>query len=269
LKQDDKYIHTAMRMHQQSRRITSWKATTMFVQQRPTQWSKVLLSTLFFHLNNNNWYQVQGFTIQQHHHHHSSVSSLVQPNSRIGIPVIHTNTAQTAFHHQSLLITHHTQNRYKRSNQLDQLYRYNVVTIKAKQNQKEDDTIEDDTVNDDDESAATTMANKQVKKQKPKFVYVAIGGKRSQIIKVEVIKGNDIIDIKEKIKEKASPDFNSIPAYEVEVFASEEDNEPFDASIEWSPKVSWGTKAQPLIVYTPKPNTTTTTSTTSSINNGE
>jgi hypothetical protein len=149
---------------------------------------------------------------------------------------------------------------------------YNTLKRMTTQNQKADDNMEDDndrkraSVNDDgDEIDAAMEVEPRVKRKEPTFVYVAIDGMLSQITKIEVIEGNDIDDIKEKIKEKAKNTFASCDAYQIKLFASEDDEEPLPPTKKWNPNVTWGTETQPLIVHAPKTNTTTG----SSINSGK
>ena len=103
------------------------------------------------------------------------------------------------------------------------------------------------------------------------IVYVAVDGYMSQAMEIKVCSGNDIDDIKEEIKRKGSPVFDSIAAFEMKVYQSiqqttkqksnDEDTEqpltpalnPMDATTQWDSEVTWGTKKQPLIVRTPQP----------------
>jgi hypothetical protein len=82
------------------------------------------------------------------------------------------------------------------------------------------------------------------------FLYytISIDGRQSRILKAKVHKGDDIDSIIDEIKKKGSPDFDSIPAYRIELYESLEQEEPLNALEEWYPNVTWGTKQQPLVV---------------------
>ena len=97
------------------------------------------------------------------------------------------------------------------------------------------------------------------------FIYVALDGNMSQITKIQVSHGEDIDDIKAAIKEKGKPAFDTIAVFAMQLFtykkrseASNDGNlleaagEPLNSLEKWNPGVTWGTKKQPLIVYTPK-----------------
>jgi hypothetical protein len=82
------------------------------------------------------------------------------------------------------------------------------------------------------------------------YVYytIPIDGRQSRIMKAKVHKGDDIDSIIDEIKKKGSPDFDSIPAYRIEVYKSFKQEEPLNSLEEWYPNATWGTKQQPLIV---------------------
>ena len=93
-------------------------------------------------------------------------------------------------------------------------------------------------------------------------VYVVVDGKCSNVLEINVMEGDSIFSMKEKIKEKAtgSPDFDFVPAYMLQLFKSKEyliDSATFAKGeavaypMEWIRSVDWGTKQQPLIVETP------------------
>ena len=93
-------------------------------------------------------------------------------------------------------------------------------------------------------------------------VYVALDGKRSHVLEINVMEGDSIFSMKEKIKEKAtgSPDFDFVPAYMLQLFKSKEylidsatfaKGEALEHPMEWIRNVDWGTKQQPLIAETP------------------
>ena len=97
------------------------------------------------------------------------------------------------------------------------------------------------------------------------FVYVALDGNMSQITKIQVSHGEDIDDIKVAIKKSAPITFASCDAFQLKLIrfkelseASNDGNlleaagEPLNSLEKWNPGVTWGTKKQPLIVYTPK-----------------
>ena len=74
---------------------------------------------------------------------------------------------------------------------------------------------------------------------------------------IVVEEGDSIDTIKRAIKNENSNIFASIDAPQMKLFESEQDIEqekpPLDATMEWNPKVTWGTKTQPLIVQVPVP----------------
>jgi hypothetical protein len=75
-----------------------------------------------------------------------------------------------------------------------------------------------------------------------------------QPTKVEVDVNEDIDSIKEKIKLKLSPHFNVFAAVEIELHETSDSDEPLDSTATWSPDVTWGTKAVPLIIKVRKIN---------------
>ena len=106
------------------------------------------------------------------------------------------------------------------------------------------------------------------------FVYVAVDGLLSRTMKIEVTEGEDVLSIKDKIKEKKKNAYASYDADDLVLFKSNETTEldaestsdeleiPLDpvgkalsALDEWNRNVTWGTKRQPLIV---KANSATT-----------
>jgi hypothetical protein len=156
------------------------------------------------------------------------------------------------------------------------------------QNQKRDNNMADDddrkettagaSVNDDETGAATTEVEEDNKKRKDKtnqedfvFCKVLINERESRITKIKVNQGDDIISITKKIKSENSNLFASVDAVQIQLYQSNtsaveeseiennttllsETAEPLNPVEEWSPKVSWGTKAQPLIVEAPQTN---------------
>jgi hypothetical protein len=82
------------------------------------------------------------------------------------------------------------------------------------------------------------------------FLYytISMDGRQSRIMKIKISEGDDIDSIIDEIKKKGSPDFDSIPAYRIELYESFEQDEPLNSLEEWYPNVTWGTKQQPLIV---------------------
>ena len=99
------------------------------------------------------------------------------------------------------------------------------------------------------------------------FVYVAVDGLLSRTMKIEVTEGEDVLSIKDKIKEKKKNAYASYDADDLVLFKSNETTEldaestsdeleiPLDpvgkalsALDEWNRNVTWGTKRQPLIV---------------------
>ena len=107
-----------------------------------------------------------------------------------------------------------------------------------------------DSNNDNNEETETE--NEMSKNFENEHVYYTVfrDGRQSQIAKIKVNKGDDIIAIKEKIKVQCSPDFDSIPAYRIELFESSlfGQQEPLNALEKWNMKVTWGTEKQPMIV---------------------
>ena len=80
------------------------------------------------------------------------------------------------------------------------------------------------------------------------FVHLAIESRMSQPLEIKVSEGDNLNKIKERMKIHASPDFDDVPAYRIELFESVERTEPLNALEMWKPNVSWGTKQQPLMV---------------------
>ena len=93
-----------------------------------------------------------------------------------------------------------------------------------------------------------------------KFVYYQVYVDKTTLsqvtkVKVDIEDEVDVDSIKDAIKTRSSPEFDSVPIQRIELFESEEDIEqekpPLDARMEWNPNVTWGTKTQPLIVQVP------------------
>ena len=83
------------------------------------------------------------------------------------------------------------------------------------------------------------------------FVYytVLFDEQRSRVLtKVSVKPGDEIDDIRKEIKKDNSNIFASVDAVQLEIFASDEQEEPLNALKTWNSSVTWGTKLQPLIV---------------------
>ena len=122
-----------------------------------------------------------------------------------------------------------------------------------------------------DKRSLPQAAGDEVSDNDKGIVYVAVDGYMSRIMEIKVKKGDSIYAIKEEIKRKGSPVFDSIAAFEMKLFESTqqttkrksnyEDTEeplmpvekPMNAITPWKSEVTWGTKEQPLIVYTPQP----------------
>jgi hypothetical protein len=91
-------------------------------------------------------------------------------------------------------------------------------------------------------------------------VYVVVDGLRAKIMEIEVKVGDSIASIRTKVKNYARNTFASVDAQDLDLFESEQqiDSSSYakgkllDPLNEWDPNVSWGTKQQPMIVYTPK-----------------
>ena len=87
------------------------------------------------------------------------------------------------------------------------------------------------------------------------WVKVPIDDQKETMTSIVVEEGDSIDTIKERIKIKNSPDFDSVSTTRIELFESEQDIEqekpPLDPTMEWNPNVTWGTKTQPLIVQVP------------------
>ena len=132
-----------------------------------------------------------------------------------------------------------------------------------------DTTVNHTTVHDETTEAMDVVeqesAHSSTNKTKKGFVYVAVDGDMSQITKIQVSHGEDIDDIKVAIKKSAPITFASCDAFQLKLIrfkelseASNDGNlleaagEPLNSLEKWNPGVTWGTKKQPLIVYTPK-----------------
>jgi hypothetical protein len=139
-----------------------------------------------------------------------------------------------------------------------------------------------------DREAESMMVNETANNtQNIPTIWVALDGNRNYLTKIKVVEGNDIDDIQEKLKAKAPNTFAKVDAVEIQLYQSmplteaeiennktllEKEGNALRSTEQWFSNVSWGTKEQPLIVYTPKPDTTgttTTSTTTGSINNGK
>ena len=91
------------------------------------------------------------------------------------------------------------------------------------------------------------------------FVYVIVDGLLCRELKIEVREGDSVYSIKEKIKEEKKNAYSLFDAHEL--ILSESENlidvgsfmagNALLATEEWNHNVSWGTKAQPLIVEDP------------------
>ena len=108
-----------------------------------------------------------------------------------------------------------------------------------------------------DDETTTTVKKQKISKQHFVFVKIPIVDGTGGETKIEVKDGDDIDDIKTKIKEKCSPDFDRIPTYRMQLYASNIQKEPvilLDLDDTWNPGVPWGIKKQPLIVVVPTEN---------------
>ena len=92
---------------------------------------------------------------------------------------------------------------------------------------------------------------------KEPFVYFSLLLDKQQqswiMSKVKVKPGDDIDDIREKIKKKERPDFDTIASYRIELFESKKHKKPLNAFVKWHSEVEWGTQTQPLIVKVKSP----------------
>ena len=98
------------------------------------------------------------------------------------------------------------------------------------------------------------------------LVFVAVDGDMSQILTIEVMEGGMVTSIRDAIKEKGKPAFDSVAVFAMQLFTSKErseasndgnlleaeQKEPMNPLEKWNSGVTWGTVKQPLIVYTPK-----------------
>ena len=88
--------------------------------------------------------------------------------------------------------------------------------------------------------------------QKPDlFVYftLSIDGRKSMILtKINVKPGDEIDDIRKEIKKENSNVLASVDAGQIELFESNNKEEPLNALETWNHNVTWGTKQSPLIV---------------------
>lgn len=149
--------------------------------------------------------------------------------------------------------------------------------------QPNDDNDDDNAVDNDEKQAKTSAVRR--KNTKPRvvvdtnalnavrgtaFVYVAVDGLNSQLLEIEVKEGDDVLSIKDKIKENARPAFDSVAIFDMELFESERNDVTTESDIEsvldaleiplkplgkalsaldkWNSNVTWGTVRQPLIV---------------------
>ena len=126
--------------------------------------------------------------------------------------------------------------------------------------------MNDATQNDRNVDAAVLTADR-----KTGTVYVVLDGYYSKGMQIEVVEGDNIISIKDKIKKEASPVFDSVPMLGVVLFKSEGTTvmeaestsdtveiplnpvgQALNVFEEWNLGVTWGTKNKPLIVvYSP------------------
>ena len=106
------------------------------------------------------------------------------------------------------------------------------------------------------------------------FVYVAVDGLLQKILEIEVKEGDSVASIKDKVKEKGRPAFDSVAVFDLQLFRSDEQKDfskettesdvestsddveiplntvgkALSALGEWNRNTIWGTKRQPLIV---------------------
>jgi hypothetical protein len=134
--------------------------------------------------------------------------------------------------------------------------------------QDNQDNNQDNQYNDDDD-------DDERKPAATGFVYykVLVNDELSQASRVNVnIEDEVLVDtIKEAIKTRSSPEFDSVPIQRIELFESLEDikqgNDPLDALEMWNSTVTWGTTAKPVIVKVPE--NCNSESPRSNSNNGE
>ena len=107
-------------------------------------------------------------------------------------------------------------------------------------------TGNDDGIVDAEDNSRVRDGN--FKSEKLVYYTLSINGQLRRIMKVKVNIRTDIDSIIDEIKKKNNILLSSVDPEQLEIFKSKESSEPLDALEEWNPNVSWGTKAQPLIV---------------------
>ena len=87
------------------------------------------------------------------------------------------------------------------------------------------------------------------------WVKVPIDDQKKTMTSIVVEEGDSIDTIKESIKIKNSPNFDSVSTTRIDLFESVKDIElkkpPLDSTMKWNPTVTWGTENTPLIVQVP------------------
>jgi hypothetical protein len=91
------------------------------------------------------------------------------------------------------------------------------------------------------------------------IVYVALDGDVSQIVNINVKKGDTVSAIQKKIKKELSNTFALYDPPQIKVFPSKlqtgnilvADDTSLDGRKKWDSKVSWGNEQLPLVVYSP------------------
>ena len=132
------------------------------------------------------------------------------------------------------------------------------------------DMAADHTTVQDETTAAMDVveqesAHSSTNNTKRGLVFVAVDGDMSQILTIEVMEGGMVTSIRDAIKKSAPITFASCDAFQLKLFRSkkrseasndgnllEAAGEPLNPLENWNSGVTWGTKKQPLIVYTPK-----------------
>jgi hypothetical protein len=80
-------------------------------------------------------------------------------------------------------------------------------------------------------------------------LYCSISSNSSQPTKVQVKHSDDIDTIKKEIKRECHPCFETVAAFEIELYPSSSSGaQPLDSREEWNTTVPWGTKHAPVII---------------------
>ena len=106
-----------------------------------------------------------------------------------------------------------------------------------------------------DETTTTTVKKQKMEERHFVVVSIPIGegtvGER-KLTTVDVSDGDDIDDIKTKLKEKCSNVFAATDTVQLKLFTSKDQKKLLGFKDKWKPNVTWGTKEQPLFVVAPE-----------------